>query len=175
MESFILQAKLGAGADARFWLGPRNSINLGVGLTSQYEKSWGDFGREVEPETWRLAITAGYSHIFGDYLSVHPGIRLGQNLTHGDRCEYGESLDGSASWEDCIERSIEWTPASFSSKGRNASLTIGSVQSFGLRSVPLVQVHLSDIWSLDLHAAVNVNFATGKVTESYMAGFTWTW
>lgn len=176
VESVIFEAKLGAGTDARFWLGPRNSINLGAGLTSQYQKYFGHAGLVVEPETWRLDTTVGYSHIFGDYLSVHPGLRLSQNLTHGDRHEYSKSLDGSATFDRWfVDREIEWTPASLSSRGRNGVLSIGSVQSFGMRSLPLIQLHLGDVWSLDLHANVSFSFVTRKVSESYMAGCTWTW
>lgn len=165
VESFIFKARLGAGTDVRWWLNPSSSLNLSVGATSSLQKSWGEFGQTIEPETWRLSTALGYSHIVGENVSLHPAIRLGQNLTRGDR------------WTDdgWSEESIHWTSASFNSRGRNAVLTIGSVQTFGLRSLPLVQIHLDDTWSVDLHAAVSYSFVTKKASETYMLGSTWTW
>lgn len=164
VEDFIFQAQLGAGTDVRWWLGSHSSLNVGIGLTSHFQGSTGKDGRSIEPDTWRFSTAVGYSHILGDHVSFHSAIRLSQNLTRGDRSIRQE-------WS---ERPIGWTHGPFDSKARSAALTIGSTQSFGLRSLPIVQIHLGDVWSADLHASLTYSFPTKKVSETYMVGSTWT-
>jgi hypothetical protein len=56
---------------------------------------------------------------------------------------------------------------------RAGTLVLGSVQSIGYRSLPLVAVHLSPRFSLDGYTSWAVNLRTGDVRDRYLAGFTW--
>ncbi len=56
-----------------------------------------------------------------------------------------------------------------------ATLKLGGSH-VGFRPLPLVQVHLTPAWSVDLDAAFTFYFNTpGPITQTYLAGFTVTW
>ena len=55
---------------------------------------------------------------------------------------------------------------------REGTLALGSVQRMGFRHLPLLQVHVTESISLDLHAQVRRNLATGELSDAYLAGGT---
>jgi hypothetical protein len=91
--------------------------------------------------------TVGYAWTIGGLVSLHPGIGARAGLHLGGP----EPRPGELPRE----------------------LVFGSVLSLGYRSLPLVQVHVAPSFSLDAHAAWNIDLATGEVRDCYLAGFTW--
>jgi hypothetical protein len=58
---------------------------------------------------------------------------------------------------------------------RSAALTFGSGR-LGLRTLPLVRVHLTPVWSIDLDVQVAVQLQPTVVTaQQYLLGFSATW
>ncbi len=76
---------------------------------------------------WQAHVAAGLSLAIGPYLTVH--LAVSASRSHQDR----------GSWNS--------TTLSF------RDLTFGSVQEFGLESLPLLRVHPWDAWAIDFFAA----------------------
>lgn len=159
----FFEGSLGAGLDLRQWLGSRQSITAGVGAASSFQ--WTE--RHVEniqfcsdvgcgnfpPSTWRFISSVGYSHTVADTVTFNFAVGAAHNFTYR----------GAAPTFGASEESFRLT------------LSIGSFQVRALRQHPLVQVHLSDAFSLDAHAWVTYDFAKPALSETYMGGITWTW
>jgi hypothetical protein len=96
------------------------------------------------PTTWDVSTSLGYLWTVRSTVSLHVGALL--------EGEFGGS-----------------TPLD-----RPATIVIGSVQSIGYRSLPLVAVHLSQRFSIDAYASWAMNIRTADVRDRYLAGFTWT-
>ncbi|MEL6545176.1 MAG: caspase family protein, partial [Myxococcota bacterium] len=76
-------------------------------------------------ERWFLTGSAGYSHTLADVVTFNFGIEATQLYTFMDESDQ-----------------------------RSPTLRLGSVQSRALRELPLIQVHLGDVFSIDGYAAV---------------------
>jgi hypothetical protein len=51
----------------------------------------------------------------------------------------------------------------------------GSLDEPGTRRAPLLQLHVSDRWSLDAHASLGYNLSDRLLEERYLVGGTFTW
>lgn len=152
IEGWIGQLGLGAGAALRWWSDPDTAINLtaSVGSSarwSQHDDEIDGFDASFGPTTWGAAASVGLSHHLGDRLVLNVGAR-------------GSTLP-IVSGE--LDRSLE--PA----------IEVGSVQSVGLRSLPLVEVRVRDGISIDLHGSLGYEVASGDRTSRVLGGSTFTW
>jgi hypothetical protein len=95
------------------------------------------------PTTWNLSTSIGYLWTIKNAVSLHLGA--------GIEGEFGDGVPVD----------------------RTATIVVGSVQSIGYRNLPLVSVHLSQVFSLDAYASWAVRVRTGDVRDRYLAGFTW--
>jgi hypothetical protein len=102
------------------------------------------------PDTWRASASVGYTQTLADSVTLHLALEASVNALHEGKV------------------STRRTDA-------DVALAIGSVQTIGLRPVPLVQVHLSDSFALGLDASVQYSFGTRAVSEAYLIGFTKLW
>jgi hypothetical protein len=97
---------------------------------------------------WTLGATAGYGWTIRNTVSIYPGI----GFQHGERPALQrlgvEGLTGN-------------------------TLKLGGVLWLGYRPLPLVQLHLSRSFSLDLWASVSIELETGDLYDQYLLGFTW--
>jgi hypothetical protein len=53
------------------------------------------------------------------------------------------------------------------------ALLLGSVQSIGYRSLPLVAIHLSPKFALEFHAAWSIPMSGAEYSDRYLGGFAW--
>jgi hypothetical protein len=95
------------------------------------------------PTTWDVITSLGYLWTIRNTVSLHLGA--------GIEGEFGNSARAN----------------------RTATIVVGSVQSIGYRSLPLVAVHLSERFSLDAYASWAINVRTGDVRDRYLGGITW--
>jgi hypothetical protein len=160
IEGFILEGTPAAGLDLRRWLSARSSLDFGFSVYSHFRYRSKDpielspesdeSGRWREPDTWRNAVSVGYTHTLGDTVTLHLAAAFAQNvLWEGGLPDYGGP-----------------------SREHGLSVSFGGVQSIGLRPQPLVRVHINDRWSLNFNAAVSYSVDTRQVNETYTAGFT---
>ncbi|EYF06398.1 caspase family protein [Chondromyces apiculatus] len=161
IEGTILDGKLGLGLDLRFWLSPRSSLDFGIGLTSpfsSYNRVTACAHVDCSPERGfqpafdlvRNRMMLGYSATVADTVTLGLSAGLSHNLL------FGRDLPRGAPEHD-------------------VEVSVGSVLMHGLRPVPLVRVHLGDVFSIDGYASVGYRFGQRALTESYMGGATWTW
>ena len=54
-----------------------------------------------------------------------------------------------------------------------SSVSIGSIQSLGYRSLPLIQLHLTPKFSIDGYASWSIDVRGGAVRDRYLGGITW--
>jgi hypothetical protein len=162
IEGFIFEGSPAAGFDLRRWLTARSSLDFGVSFYSHLlyrsreldEGVAAPAGRDgdhfEEPDTWRNAVSLGYTHTLGDTVTLHVAASFGQNLLwQGALPDYGAKSEQHA-----------------------MAISLGGVQTMGLRPLPLVRVHINDRWSLNFNAAVTYRLDTGRAHETYTAGFT---
>jgi hypothetical protein len=166
IEGVILVAQPGLGIDLRVWLGPRSSLDFGLGTMSRLRWTSDDPRylrtdpedeepppRWQPPTTWRARLVAGYTHTLGDTVTFHLAAAVGQNLLFE-----GELVK----------------PAAHSHE-TDLALSFGSVQQLGLRQLPLLRIHLRDWVALNLDVGVTYRFSTRSTSESYTAGASFVW
>ena len=155
VEGALINGTLRAGLDLRWWFSSRSSFQAGVTFGSSFqwvENSFGPNSTGTGPDTWRGGFDLGYTHTLGGVVTLSIGAAYNQNL-----------LVNGAWPNDAL--------------GRESTINVGSVQSIGFRSLPLVQVHLSDSWALDAYASIGFNARASQegasgLTETYALGFT---
>jgi hypothetical protein len=168
IQGFLLVANPGFGLDLRRWLGPRSSLDFGLGTFSRLRWTSNDYPRELweegsmqgerperwtPPDTWRVRLSAGYTHTLGDTVTLHLALSLAATpLYEGDFVSLSAHSDKS-----------------------NLTLSFGSVQSIGLRPLPLLRIHVRDWVALNLNAGVSHNYATRTTQESYSGGVSFVW
>ena len=135
---------LGAGLDVRAWLG--RALNLVFNLGAYSDGSLGAIERA--PRTWRARAGAGIGLTLRGAVTIHLGVALDENLL----------VDGRLPAVAVGDPAFDLT------------LRVGSVQTLGLRTLPLVQVHLSRWLSIDGHAGVAVKLRDGGLEEFYLLG-----
>ena len=158
----VFSGRLGLGSDFRFWLTPRSSLDVGLGVSSRFitsdrvvmctEGECPPLGSDAASSFGivRNRMTLGYSTTIADVVTLGIAAGVSHNLLVG-----GDAPRGAA------EHDVE--------------LSVGSVLMRGLRPQPLVRVHLGDVFSIDGYASAGYRFGTSTRTESYMLGATWTW
>lgn len=174
INGLLLQARLGLGFDLRYWVSPRSSLDLGFGLSSglRWTQNHPDglvatpravdasssltqpeTPRWIPPTTWRSALSLGYTYTLSEVVTFHIAVAVAQNhLTSGDFV--------SPTW-----------------LGEDAALAIGvgGVQSIGLRSLPVVRIHVRDWFAINLDAAVHIVPSRHAIVETYLAGASFIW
>ncbi len=155
IEGMIVTGSLGLGLDTRAWLsGGPNALVLGMSASSGFRWVEEDASplpnRSYGPDTWRARASVGWTRTLGDTATLAVGAAWSQDVLYqGER------------------------PASRAEHGMGLSL--GSVLRLGMRPLPLVRLHLSEIVSFDLHASLDWSLANESLGETYMAGWTFTW
>jgi hypothetical protein len=145
-DGFVFSYGLGLGIDARRWLGDAHSFILGVGAYS--DGATGPLAKQ--PTTWRARLSLGWDVTIRRVVTLHLAVALDEDVLN-----QGSWVTPAAS-----DPAFDWT------------LRIGSVQTLGLRPLPLIQVHLNRWLSLDGHAGVAVKLRDGSLQEHYMLGLT---
>lgn len=146
---WTLSAELGAGLDARWWVSESQSFT--VGLSAFSPSSWNTQGGSSLLQVWQAEVGAAYTYQFGELLSLNLGLNVRNNTPLG-AIDVGGSGGGG--------------PLSL-------SLGLGSVRSVGVRPLPLVQLHLSERFTLDGYASLVLDVPSLSLQQSYLAGFTW--
>jgi hypothetical protein len=152
VEGWIGQLSLGAGGALRSWVSPDTAVNLTASIGSRARWSQGredieGFDASFGPTTWGAAASAGLSHYLGERLVLNVGARASTiPIVDGELAEGLESI-----------------------------VEVGSVQSVGLRSLPLVELRISGGVTIDLHGSLGYHIADGTRTSRVLAGSTFTW
>lgn len=147
IEGGVFGMSLGAGLDLRQPLGPGHLV---AGFSTASSGRWSRL-QSSPLDTWRVSLDAGFVLTLFDTVSFSLGLAWSQHVLS------------------------EGTFATWNAQGLQPVLSVGSVVSLAGRSRPLLQVHLTPTFSLDAHVRVGFNFATGRVNDAYLAGFTWNW
>lgn len=127
LSDFYLRFSVQAGLAGRFWVAKRHAINATVEAASFALIG----GQSAPPRDWYGRAAVGYSgFFFSNRLSVNVGVAYNQYLVLG--------------------RS---GPRGFASAYSQPRVSIGSVQSIGVRQLPLIGVQLTDWLTLEAHAA----------------------
>lgn len=161
IEGTMFDGALGLGFDLRAWLSPRSSLDFGVGLTTPFSthrrvgpcndiRCEGEPGRQRAFELVRNRVMAGYSVTVADTVTFGIAAGISHNV-----------LFDRSGPEGVGEHDVE--------------ISLGSVLMRGLRPVPLVRVHLGDVFSIDGYSSVGYRFGQELGVESYMIGGTWIW
>jgi len=162
VEGTLLTLRPAAGTALRLW--PSNASVVTVGLAAVSEMQWAstklsstDAQGRVEsnrfgPRTWTTHASAAYSLTLADTVTMNAGVDVAAN-------PIAEADLVNPAWR---------------SKDFDLHLTIGSV-SLAARQLPLVEIKMSEGWSLDGYASVGYYFSTRDVRETYMLGATWRW
>jgi hypothetical protein len=142
---------LGADLVARKWVSFEGSLNAQITAFS-----WGVIGSPLEsygydlgeppkhgPNRWRVGGSLGWSQTFAGALTVNLGIAASDAFAFGATRGYVDP---------------------------EARLSFGSVQSVGGRPLSLLELHLSQTFSLELHAWTSVGASTGSVESTVLAG-----
>lgn len=127
-EGFI--AQLGAGVTVRRWLGQDKALNFELTGFAQRTRL-----RPLtdEPEA---EATAGWSQTIANRVTFNLGLAFRYERTRGQQ--------GFTSREGIPQAAVP--------PGERLWIGVGSVQIMALRTLPLVQVHLRDNLTIDLHA-----------------------
>ena len=158
LEGTIVQGTVGAGVDLRFWQNPRGSINLSIGASSEFRWTSRDPmvglctasrscpDHEYSPDTWLGFASVGYEQLIGDRVSIAAGIYGERGLNHP-------------------------------STGRRYATRIeaGSVQSRGLRRLPLVRIYVSDGFAVDGFGTVGYDVDREQADGRFVLGAAWFW
>lgn len=136
-----------AGLDMRWWNTAHSSVNGRFVLRTDYLQHFDGAGAT----TTSAEASVGYSHTLNDAVTINISLTLRDHIL--DDWQY----DGT-----------------FGSQGaKDLVLTVGSAMNRGLRPLPLLQVHLTDTFSLDAYAAVSYGVGNNVINDTYMAGFSW--
>ncbi len=143
--------QVGAGVDARHWLGLERSLNFGLRTKSGGAVRFGQQQR-LSPDTWIAEVVVGYSHTLGERVTLNLCAAAALNVTYQGRLpRSGAALDE-----------------------QGFGVALGSVLERGLRPLPLVSVQLTDELTVDLYASIRKKLLSGDFYETYQLGFSWT-
>jgi hypothetical protein len=99
------------------------------------------------PTLWRLGAALGYTWLLGNKVSL----------------AIGAGFAGDALFD----------PRDAAARRSPSEVSFGSVLSLGYRPLPLVQVYLSDRFSLDGYASWAVSLKDGSLRDTYLVGYSW--
>jgi len=146
MEGLIVMGD--AGVSLRAWTAAEQSFIATFSGMATYTFPLADDDPATRNRVWTLGATAGYGWTIRNTVSIYPGI----GFQHGER--------------PALQR--------LEIEGRTGNtLKLGGVLWLGYRPLPLVQLHLSRSFSLDLWASVSIELETGDLYDQYLLGFTW--
>jgi hypothetical protein len=150
--TLTLHYLLGADLVARKWVSSEGSLNaqmtalssgvIGSPLSEPFGSDPSE-PRKHGPNHWRVGGSVGWSQTFAGSLTVNLGIAASDAFAFGATRGYADP---------------------------EARLSIGSVQSVGGRALSLLELHLSQDFSLELHAWTSVGVSTGSVQSTVRAG-----
>lgn len=137
-----------AGVSVRAWTAENQSMIATVAGMATYSFPTEDDHPATRNRVWTLGASAGYGWTIRNTVSIYPGIGIQHGTRNGSRRLMVEQLTGS-------------------------TLRLGSVLMLGYRALPLMQLHLSRAFALDLWASVGIELETGDLYDKYLLGFTW--
>lgn len=135
------------------------SVDAGLGV-----RTW------LSPDLALLSTaSAGWS--FNDYrdgrfLDVNASLGVTWDIEHRAVVALGVGYGGEHELED-------EQPGELPELTGRRRLMLGAVQWLGYRPLPLVQVFLSETFSLDAYATWAIDLDSGDVLDRYLGGFTW--
>jgi hypothetical protein len=91
-----------------------------------------------------------------------------------DRWTDGDGLRASATLGTSIDVGTTWT-FNAAVGGSNHDVSFGSIQTLALRTLPLVEAHVSDAWSIDGYAAATYDLSSHRYEQTYLLGVTRLW
>jgi hypothetical protein len=138
-----------AGVGVRAWLSPA------VSLLTTGSLDWA-FGSPDRERVLELRGSLGAVWAVSERVSVALGVGYGGGIALRDATL--RRADGS---EILLDGPVPGT------------LVFGALQSLGYRPLPLVQLQLSERWSIDAYASWAVNLDSGDVRDRLLGGFTW--
>jgi hypothetical protein len=141
---------LDAGVGVRAWLAP------GISLISAISTDWA-FGTEARERV----------------LGLHGNLGVVWNVTHRVIVALGAGYTGGIALSDAtapLAGGLSYVVDDPIPPG----VVFGAIQTLGYRSLPLVQLHVTDWLSLDAYAAWSVNLDNGDLRDRVLGGFTWT-
>ncbi|HTA21334.1 MAG TPA: caspase family protein [Polyangia bacterium] len=146
----IVTGLVGGGGDARRWVSAHATFNASVSALGSYE--WTSQPASVRHglDTWSVQLSGGVTAFVSDAVSLSVGAAVGHDVFTSGELAPWDRADANAA----------------------LVLGVGSVQRRGLRTLPLVRIHLSDRLTLDGHVAVAYLPATKAIVETYLAGAT---
>lgn len=140
-----VSSDLGLGIDVKWWHGPRQGLVAGIGTRHRLDIDLEGSSELERPRLWEGFVAVGYTYTAGDIVTLHLGLRYQHHLFWDGGIPDGEFRQA-------------------------AGVGLGSVQDLGIRPLPLVRVHLSDVFTLDGYAAVDFDLGTETFQETYLLG-----
>ena len=132
-------------AELRRWIASRASAVTGIALSSGFHWSSGHVGGHA-PTVWRWQSWLGFIDTVIDRVTLAFGLRYAETILYG-----GEP----------------WSQ-------RLPVLVLGSVP-LALRSVPVLQLHVTDVVSIDAHVNLTYDMANDAARAEYLLGATFVW
>jgi hypothetical protein len=148
VESLLVDYSLGAGLDVRHSFHSDHSLIIGLGASSSGLVS---SLRQLPPNTWRARFDLGVKLTARRLVSFNLAVGLSANFVSGGHLP----------------------AADVTSSDLDLTVHLGSIQSLGLRPLPLVQLHLRRYLTLDGYAGVGIRIRDGALRDSYMLGLTY--
>lgn len=148
-DAWIFEMHLHAGATGVIRMGAAHQLLVELGVLSHGR--WSESGEDDDPlDTWSGRLGLGYTITLAELVTLTAGAVAGYDVIHDGELS---DLSGGRTLH------FQWI--------------VGAVYFCG-RPVPLVQLHLSDMWSLDGYVTV-AGGLTGPVDHRYMLGATLVW
>ncbi|MGQ0507742.1 MAG: caspase family protein [Myxococcaceae bacterium] len=134
------------GTGVRLWSTSERSINAALTMDSVVSL----FPNPAWPKTWRLSGSVGFSRAFTSQFAVNLGIRLSDTVIRNGKVGTRASPDES-----------------------DPAIALGSVQSLGLYSLPLVRFQVTDTFYFDGYSSVSYRLKTREFNVTIGAGGSW--
>lgn len=149
-EGGRLVGTLGAGFDLRWWLSPSISLHAGISVDSIFNWTFDPAIPSSWPKSWDGRATLAYSQTIADAVTLSLGVGYAQYLLYDGGWPVGR-----------LERAPRFL--------------VGAIHSTAFRPHPLIQVHVNDVISIDGYAALEYDFSTQALGETYMLGASFVW
>jgi hypothetical protein len=146
IQHLIVDGSLGAGIGVRQWLGSELSLNATAGASQQFE-----YASLVECPTDQMCDHVLWPKPRGT-ATVGATYRLTPSVTVNAGVGASTQLGGD-----------------------ETTVSFGSVQSLGLRTLPLVEARINSRWSVDGYAAAAYDRTRSRYEQTYLLGVTRVW
>ncbi|MEO8903735.1 MAG: caspase family protein [Polyangiaceae bacterium] len=147
-DGYLLAGFVGAGADARYHVSERHTVNASLSELGAFEWTQNPGKHRTWPETFTTQLTLGLSETIPNAVTFDLGVALSANLLVNGR----------------------FAAEPVASPQRDLVLAFGSVQRAGLRPLPLIHVPIGDGWGIDAYAVGAYVPSLKGWVETYLAG-----